>query len=423
MKRFTKFSSVALTVLFIIAVSAAASFGQSRPQRPDTAPGNEKRNQRPKPPTAEELRKAEEQRKLDEADKNAILDPKVEKISTNIVSVEVTVINKKTGAIITGLKKENFAIFEDGKQQPISSFTTPDSPITVTVLVEFSKWSEVFGSAAGGIFEPGSYEVVKPAALFVSRFIRPPNDYASIVAFDIRPTPITDFTNDPQRLRQAVDLLFRSAPAMRENNLWDTLKFTLLGGTTDTVVLENSKAKTAEYGGMASLNAPRKAIILVASGIDTFSKTSYDQARRIVQEAGVPVYIISTGNLFFHRYENMLGPMDDLTTGLPGRLTFLQAQNAMNTIAKESGGMHFPMTFEGEIPDYLNSINALLRNQYNIAYDLSEPHTAGQKYKLEVKVDVNGDGIFDEKAYKVQARPYYIAPGGDAKKDKSKSKD
>lgn len=420
MKRFSKFSSVALIFTIILSV-AAAVVAQSRPQRPDTAPGNEKRNQRPKPPTEEELRKAEEARKQAEAEKNAVFEPGVEKVSTNIVSVEVTVIDKKTGAVITGLKKENFAIFEDGKQQPISAFTTPESPITVTVLVEFSKWSEVFGSAAGGVFEPGAYEVVRPAALFVSRFIRPPNDYASIVAFDIRPTPITDFTNDPQRLRQAVDLLFRSAPAVRENNLWDALKFTLLGGTTDTVVLENSKAKTAQYAGMAALNAPRKAIILVASGIDTFSKTSYDQAQRIVQEAGVPVYVISTGNLFFKRYEQYLGPMDDLATGLPGRLTFLQAQNAMNTIAKESGGMHFPMTFESEIPDYLNSINTLLRNQYNIAYDLNQPHTPGQKYKLQVKVDVNGDGIFDEKAYRVQARPYYIAPGGDSK-DTSKGK-
>ncbi|MBS1770292.1 MAG: VWA domain-containing protein [Acidobacteria bacterium] len=419
MRRFPRYCSVAL-IFIVVFAAAAAAFAQSRPQRPDTAPGNEKRNQRPKPPTAEELKKAEEERKQAEAEKNAIIDPGVEKISTNIVSVEVTVVNKKTGAVVTGLRKENFAIFEDGKQQPISAFTTPDSPITVTVLIEFSKWSEVFGSAAGGIFEPGSYEVVRPAALFVSRFIKPPNDYASIVAFDIRPTPITDFTNDPQRLRQAVDLLFRSTPAVRENNLWDALKFTLLGGTTDTVVLENSKAKTAQYAGMANLRAPRKAIILVASGIDTFSKTSYDQARRIVQEAGVPVYVISTGNLFFKRYENLLGPMDDLATGLPGRLTFLQAQNSMNTIAKESGGMHFPMTFESEIPDYLNSINALLRNQYNIAYDLNSPHTPGQKYKLQVKVDVNGDGIYDEKAYRVQARPYYIAPGGDDAKDKRK---
>ena len=141
MRRFPRFSSVALIFIVVFAATAAA-FAQSRPQRPDTAPGNEKRNQRPKPPTAEELKKAEEERKQAEAEKNAIIDPGVEKISTNIVSVEVTVVNKKTGAVVTGLRKENFAIFEDGKQQPISAFTTPDSPITVTVLIEFSKWRD-----------------------------------------------------------------------------------------------------------------------------------------------------------------------------------------------------------------------------------------------------------------------------------------
>ena len=82
----------------------------------------------------------------------------------------------------------------------------------------------------------------------------------------------------------------------------------------------------------------------------------------------------------------------------------------MNTFAKESGGMHFEMTFEGEIPNYLNSINALLRNQYSIAYDISEKREAGKKYKLEVKVDVNGDGVYEEKQYEIRHRPFYTTP-------------
>ena len=79
----------------------------------------------------------------------------------------------------------------------------------------------------------------------------------------------------------------------------------------------------------------------------------------------------------------------------------------MNTIAKESGGAHFAMTFEGEVPGYLNSINSLLRSQYSLAYDLAEKHEPGKKYKLEVKVDVDGDGVFDDKAFTVQHRPFY----------------
>lgn len=387
---------------------------QSRPQRPDKT-GDGKKNRRP---TAEELEKqrkeAEEEKRRQEIEDSAIVDDEELKIETNIVNVDAVVFNKKSGQIITGLKKENFAIFENGKKMEISQFAMPDQPITVTLVVEFSKWSEVFGYYGSGGWESGTSEVIRPVAYFLSQFIKPPDDYASVIAFDMRPTPITDFTNDPARLRATVDLLLRNRPAFRENNLFDAVKFALVGGKGDSVVLENSKERTTEYGGMVDVNAKRRAIILVASGIDTFSKTNYDQARKVIQNSGIPIYIISTGNLFYKRYENQLPPTDSLT-GMPGRLTFLQAKNAMNTFAKESGGMHFEMTFESELPAYLQSINALLRNQYSLAYDLVEKREPGKKYKLEVKVDVNGDGVYDEKQYEVQHRPFYTTPKEDKK--------
>lgn len=408
----------ALLLLTTTVVSLSpAALAQSKPQRPDVPAGDGKKNNRPTPLTEEEKKALEEKKRLEEEEKNAIIDDIVEKVDTNIVTVDAVVINKKSGNIITGLSKGNFAVFENGVKQEISNFATPEAPITVTLLVEYSKWTEMLGSAAGGRFEPGTYEVIKPVAYFLSNFIKAPNDYASVVAFDMRPTPITDFTNDPQQLRRTVDLLLRNTPAFRENNLWDALKFTLLGGRGDSVVLENSKEAKSDYSGMVNLKAKRKAIILVASGIDTFSKVNYSEIRRIVQEAGVPIYIISTGNLFYKRFEQYLGATDSLT-GVPGRLTFLQAQNAMNTIAKESGGVHYSMTFEGEVPGYLQSINALMRNQYSLAYDLTEKRAPGSRNKLQVKVDVDGDGVYDDKVYQVQHRPYYIAPGKEEKKKK-----
>jgi VWFA-related protein len=279
----------------------------------------------------------------------------------------------------------------------------------------------LFGSANGGQFEPGWYETVRPVASFLTQFIKPPNDYASVIAFDLRPTPITDITNEPERIRDTINLLLRNQPAFRENNLYDAMKLALIGGRGDSVVLENSKEEKAEYGGMVSVKAKRRAIILVASGIDTFSRINYGDVRKIVQEAGIPIYIISTGNMFFKRYEHLLPATDSVITNLPGRLTFLQAKNAMNTFAKESGGMHFEMTFPQEIPGYLQSINALLRSQYNMVYDLDTPHEAGKKYKLEVKVDVDGDGQTDDKAYVVQHRPFILGPSLPDKNDKKKS--
>ncbi len=399
----------------VLLVTSSVGLTQSRPQKGQPPAGSGKKNERPRPLTEEERLKLEEEKRRAEEEKNAILDPTVERVEANIVNVDAVVYNKKSGNIITGLKRENFAIFENGVKQDVSNFSTPDSPITVTLVVEYSKWTEMLGQAAGGYWEPGTYEVIRPVAQFLSGFIKPPDDYASVIAFDMRPTPITDFTNDPGRLRSTVDILLKNRPAFRENNLFDALKFALVGGTGDSVVLENSKNEKSVYGGMVDVRAKRRAIILVASGIDTFSRINYDQVRRIVQEAGIPIYIISTGNLFYKKYEALLGPTDSIS-GTPGRLTFLQAQNTMNTIAKESGGAHYPMTFEGEIPQYLNSINAMLRSQYSLAYDVPEKHEAGKRYKLEVKVDLDGDGVYEDKAIVVQHRPYYSTPKPDTKK-------
>jgi Ca-activated chloride channel family protein len=398
-------------VMFVLVNSSgAALMAQSKPQKTEKPTGDGKKNERPKPLTEEEKKKLEEEKRLLEEEKNAIFIDDIEKVESKIVNVDAVVYNKKSGQIVVGLKKGNFAIFENGVKQEITSFAEPESPITVSLVVEYSKWSELFGSAAGGYFEPGANEVIKPVAYFLSRFIKPPNDYASVIAFDLRPTPITDFTNDPKRLNDTVNLLFRNRPAFRENNLFDAIKFALIGGRGDSVVLENSQNEKSDYLGMVAVKSKRRAIILVASGIDTFSKINYDQARRIIQEAGVPIYIISTGNLFYKKYEHLM-PATDGLTGMPGRMSFLQAQNVMNTIAKESGGAHFPMTFEGEIPGYLNSINGMLRSQYSLSYDLGETkREPGKKNKLEVRVDLDGDGQFDDKTLIVQHRPFYTTP-------------
>jgi len=404
-----KFSRLARSFFAVIVVSGlltgltlSFALGQSRRQPPTT---NQKKNQRPgeKPQPGE---KPEEplppdlQGKPQEAEKVTI--------STQIVNVDAVVYHKKSGQIVTGLKKDNFSISADGIAQTITNFSTPEAPITVAMTVEYSKWSELFGSAAGGYYEPGTYEVIRPTAMFLSQFIKPPDDYASVVAFDMRPTPLTDFTNDPARLNQVINLLLRNRPAFRETNLFDALKFVLVGGKGDSVVLEDSKTEKSEYGGLVSVQGRRRAVILIASGIDTFSKINYGEARKIAQNAGIPIYIIGTGNLFFKKYGDRLGATDDLGGG-PGRLTFLQADNTLKTFAKESGGKYYPVTFEGELPNVLGSINALLRSQYSLAFNPGDVHD-GKQHKIKVSVDVNGDGVNDDSEYVIQARSVYNAP-------------
>jgi len=382
-----------------------AALAQSRRQPPA---GNEKKNKRPGDP-GQQGEKPEEPLPPDLAGKPQEAEKVT--ITTQIVNVDAVVYHKKSGQIVTGLKKENFAIQVDGGPQVITNFSTPEAPITVAMVVEYSKWSEVFGYYGAGGFDPGTYEVIRPVAMFLSQFVKPPQDYVSVVAFDMRPTPLTDFTNDPSRISQVINLLLRNSPAFRETNLFDALKFVLVGGRGDSVVLDNAKEEKSDYAGLVSVQGRRRAIILVASGIDTFSKINYGEARKVTQNAGIPIYIIGTGELFFKKYEGQLGATDSLT-GMPGRMTFLQAKNTLRTFADETGGAYYPVTFPGELPKVLGSINALLRSQYSLAFNPGDIHD-GKQHKIKVSIDVNGDGVYDDKEYVIQARQFYNAPKPD----------
>ena len=401
--RFNRFYLLFVIALSFLLLGANVNPGWSQSRRqPPTS--NDKKNKRPsetpKPGEQEPLPKGLEPAKPQDIEKV--------RISTQIVNVDAVVYHKKSGQIVNDLKKINFAIFADGTQQTITNFSTPEAPITVAMVVEYSKWSELFGLYGNRGYEPGTYEVIRPTAMFLSQFIKPPDDYVSVVAFDIRPTPLTDFTNDPSRLQQVVTLLLRNTPAFRETNLFDALKFVLVGGRGDSVVLEESKSEKSDYAGLASVQGRRRAVLLIASGIDTFSKINYGDARKVLQNSGVPVYIIGTANLFKKMYGDSL-PATDGLTGMPGRMTWLQADNTLQTFARETGGAYFPVTFEGELPKVLGNINALLRSQYSLAFNPGDVRD-GMQHKLQVKVDVNGDGTFDDKEYVVQARQYYNAP-------------
>ncbi|MEY4168124.1 MAG: hypothetical protein RIR52_1948, partial [Acidobacteriota bacterium] len=252
----------------------------------------------------EQDRKEQERQEEKKVDKSQA--PVSINIDTAIVNVEAVVYNKKTGGILQGLKRENFEIYEDGIRQEIDNFSSPEAPVTMVLLLEYSKLVDLLGMPTGGFFEPGRIEILRPAYEFVRTFVQP-KDFVSIVAFDIRPTPIVDFTDDKSRLMGAINLLIRNNPAFSESNFFDALKFVLRGGVGDSVVLEQNQQEKTEYAGLYEVNA-RTAILLVGSGIDTFSKINFDEARKIVENSGVPVYAIGTGNMFLKRYDQQLDP-------------------------------------------------------------------------------------------------------------------
>jgi VWFA-related protein len=380
------------------------SSDQKKNKRPPE--GQQTEEQKPEPLPQDIIGKPQEAEKLS--------------VTTNLVNVDAVVYNKKTGQPTLQLKQGNFAIFVDGVKKEITNFATPEAPITVTLVVEYSKTSEALGYYGSSGMDRGQDEVIRPAAMFLSQFITP-QDYVSVIAYDMRPTPLTDFTNNPQRIQQVISLLLRNTPAFRESNLFDALKLTLVGGRADSVVLEDSKEAKSDYAGMVAVpGGRRRAVLLVASGLDTFSKINMDQTRKIVQNAGIPIYIVGTGQIFVKKYGDTMDPgRGSNIGGIPiDRMTFLQADNTMKTFAKESGGSFYPVTFPGEIPSVLGSINAMLRSQYSLGFKPDDV-ADGKSHKIVVKVDVDGDGQYDDKAYVVKAREIYNAPKPESAGSKS----
>ncbi|HKG12801.1 MAG TPA: VWA domain-containing protein [Pyrinomonadaceae bacterium] len=397
-------AAFALALCSLAASSVSPALAQSRrtppqePQKKNSRPDETKQTQQPAEQTAEPV------------PPDAIKSDEVVKVSSNIVQIEAVVINKKTKQIMTGLKQQNFQVFEDGVQKDVTNFSTPDAPITVAVVLEFSKIGQFQAYYGNNGDRYGMGEMLDPTFMFLRSVLQTREDYVSVVAYDMRPTPLTDFTNDPSALNRVMRLLSTNRPVFNEAVLYKALNFVLMGGRADSVVLENSEKRMQDYGGMVDITGRRKAIFLVTTGLDTSMDTNLDKTRKVIQNAGIPIYIIGTGEMFFKKYGDDADPMDGIAGPMRfGRMSMLQARNTLRVFAEESGGMYFPITFSTELPSALQTINALMRNQYSLAYSTGERRD-GKRHKIVVKVDIDGDGKPEEKDFTVQARQYYNSP-------------
>ncbi len=295
------------------------------------------------------------------------------------VTVDVAVLDNK-GRFIPGIPKGNFRILEDNVPQNLSTFGAGEAPMTVTMVIEFSNlwqryWSETWYQTLTAAY--GFLETLKP------------EDYVAIVAYDMRPEVLTDFTTDK---REAYDAMRRlQIAAFSESNLYDALVYTV--------------ERMQEIEG-------RRAIVLIASGYDTFSKLTFDKTRKALQDGGVPIYSIGMAQALREYYDarGYMGPI--------ARLDGLQADNQLRTFSKETGGMAFLPRFYGEFPSIFQSISQALRNQYTLAYNPTNQARDGKfrKIKVELVNPANGDPlkITDEKGkpikYQIIAKNGYTAP-------------
>lgn len=297
----------------------------------------------------------------------------------NTVQVDVAVLDNK-GRFIPNIPKGNFRILEDGVPQKIENYNLGEAPMTVTMVIEFSNlfqqyWSETWYQTLTASY--GFLETLKP------------EDFVAVVAYDMRPEILSDFSTNKQQAYEALQRL--RIAAFSESNLFDAV--------TDTA------QRMSDIEG-------RKAIVLISSGIDTFSKLTFDKTRKILQSAGVPIYGIGLMQALRDWYDarGALGPI--------ARLDFLQADNQMRTFATETGGQAYFPRFYGEFPGIFRAISDSLRNQYSLTYQPSNQARDGKYRKIKVELVNPATNeplrIVNEKGkpmkYQVVAKAGYTAP-------------
>lgn len=295
----------------------------------------------------------------------------------DIVNVDVAVLDNK-GHFIPNIPRGNFRVLEDNVPQQVKSFGKGEAPMTVCMLIEFSAlfqryWTSTWYQTLSASY--GFLETLKP------------EDYVAVIAYDMKEEILSDFTTDKRQTYEAMQRL--RIPGFSEANLFDAL------------------ADTEER--MSKIEG-RKAIVLIASGIDTFSKLTFDKARRKIQDGGVPIYAIGLMQALRIMYEQYMGAIQ--------RMDFLQADNQMNTFARETGGMAFFPRFYGEFPSIFQSIAQSLRNQYSIGYLSSNKARDGKFRKIKVELVNPATNeplrVTDEKGkpikYQIIAKAGYTAP-------------
>jgi VWFA-related protein len=269
------------------------------------------------------------------------------KTDVDIVTIDAAVIDNK-GHFIPGIPPGNFRLLEDNVPQQLRKVDMGEAPMTIALVIEFSNLFQRYYSAAW-------FQTLQLAWGFAESL--KPEDYAAIVAYDMRTEILTDFTTDKMKIREGLDRL--KIAAFSEANMFDAI--------TDTA------DRMSDIEG-------RKAILLISSGIDTFSKLTYDQTRKKLQEAGVPIYSIGL--------MQMQREMADARGGMGGsaNITFLQADNELRTFAKETGGAAYFPKFQGEYGQIFQMLHQALRNQYVLTYQPSNTKHDGAFRKIKVEL-------------------------------------
>jgi VWFA-related protein len=125
-------------------------------------------------------------------DEEVIKTDDVVKTDVDLVVFDATVLQKKTGRIVGGLKKEDFVLTEDGVPQQITHFSQNSLPLSVLLLID-----------RGGCLDPFGENVRRAARDALSHL--KPSDEVAVMAYHDSVNLVQEFTRDRALISDALD--------------------------------------------------------------------------------------------------------------------------------------------------------------------------------------------------------------------------
>lgn len=302
------------------------------------------------------------------------LTPATIQVDVDVVQVLCSVRDKK-GGLIGNLTKDDFTVFEDGRQQTIKYFTREsDLPLTIGLLVDVS------GSQARLIEDER-----RAAFQFFSQVLRK-KDMAFLISFGGEAELLQDFTNSPRLLQSALDNLrvnsgvggLHPGPVPTASQPRGTVLY-------DAVYLAATDRLQKEVG--------RKVIVVITDGVDQGSRLKLEGAVEAAQKSDTiiyGVYYVDPSAYYGH-----------------GGFGLGVSDGTLRKMSEETGGHVLRVDRKHTLQDIFKQIQDEMRSQYAIGYTTSNPKKDGTFRKVEIRAR--------DKNLKVQARKGYYATRPEAR--------
>ena len=318
-----------LTMISVPVIYNADAQDPPRPPEPKQAPQQQ---------DAKERKGA--QRQGAKADEQIVDKEGVIKVDTDLVLLDVTVIDQNNTPIM-GLKKEDFSVYEDKVKQAIESVSREEVPVSFGLVIDTS------GSMKSKL------QTVSDASILLIKQMRA-DDEAFVASFKAEAELVQEFTDDKRELEDAIGDLYTS------------------GGTA----LLDAIIATADYA-QEKGKRRRKALVVVSDGIEKNSSSKEKEVLEVIKEDEVQVYLVG----FIDEEEER---------SFFGKSPAKKAKDLLSRIADDSGGRaYFPRDI-GEIPAVAAQIAKDLRTQYVVSYYPANDKRDGTFRNIQVGVNQVG---------------------------------